>query len=56
MITLLCAGHETTALTLAWALFEIARHADVDGALAARSCGSLARSGRPATRICPSSP
>jgi cytochrome P450 len=35
VITLLVAGHETTALTLAWALFEIARHAGVDAALAA---------------------
>jgi cytochrome P450 len=32
-ITLLVAGHETTALTLAWALYEIARHPDVDAAL-----------------------
>ncbi len=33
VITLLVAGHETTALTLAWALYEIARHPDVDTAL-----------------------
>jgi cytochrome P450 len=33
VVTLLLAGHETTALTLAWALFEIARHPDVDGQL-----------------------
>jgi len=30
IVTLLLAGHETTALTLAWALFEVARHPDVD--------------------------
>ena len=34
VVTLLLAGHETTALTLAWALFEVARHPDVDRALA----------------------
>jgi cytochrome P450 len=34
VITLLVAGHETTALTLAWALFEIARHPEVDARLA----------------------
>ena len=34
VITLLVAGHETTALTLAWALFEVARHPDVDAVLA----------------------
>lgn len=33
VITLLVAGHETTALTLAWALYEVARHTDVDAAL-----------------------
>jgi cytochrome P450 len=35
VITLLVAGHETTALTLAWAVFEICRHPEVDAALAA---------------------
>jgi cytochrome P450 len=35
VITLLVAGHETTALTLAWALFEVSRHSEVDSALAA---------------------
>jgi cytochrome P450 len=34
VVTLLLAGHETTALTLAWALFEVARHPEVDSALA----------------------
>ena len=34
VVTLLLAGHETTALTLAWALFEVARHPAVDAALA----------------------
>jgi cytochrome P450 len=33
VITLLVAGHETTALTLAWAMYEVARHPEVDAAL-----------------------
>src|SRR4051794_10139107 len=34
VVTLLLAGHETTALTLAWALFEVALHSEIDAALA----------------------
>jgi cytochrome P450 len=41
VITLLVAGHETTALTIAWALFEIARHPEVDAALGAEVAGVL---------------
>lgn len=33
VITLLVAGHETTALTLSWALYELARHPEADAAL-----------------------
>jgi cytochrome P450 len=41
VVTLLLAGHETTALTLAWGLFEVARHPDVDAALAAEVAAVL---------------
>src|SRR5207244_2215486 len=39
LITILIAGHETTALALAWALSEIAQHHEVVG----RLCDELAR-------------
>jgi cytochrome P450 len=44
-ITLLLAGHETTALALSWTWYLLARHPDVDGTLAAELERTLA--GRP---------
>ncbi|MEX2546930.1 MAG: cytochrome P450 [Chloroflexota bacterium] len=48
VITLLVAGHETTALTLTWALYLLARHPVADAKLAAELNGVL-EIGRPPT-------
>ena len=47
VVTLLVAGHETTALTLAWAMYEIAGHPEVGDAL--RTEVDEVLGGRPAT-------
>jgi cytochrome P450 len=41
VITLLVAGHETTAITLAWAMYEIARHPLVGAELREEAIGVL---------------
>lgn len=48
VITLLVAGHETTALTMTWTLYLLARHSAVDTKLAAE-LGDVLEGGRPPT-------
>lgn len=42
VITLLAAGHETTALAIAWALYLVGAHPEVDGRLAEEAVGVTA--------------
>jgi cytochrome P450 len=56
VVTLLVAGHETTALTLAWAMYEIARHPAVGVALRDEAISVLGAERTPTPADIPSLP